>query len=250
LRANPGPPASQPLSPSFLKHADEQTVVAMAAVLDAVQRGRLAGTDFTNWGVLAAPRHLGRLTTVHALQRYAAEGAWGISPHLIPHRTLHALSGTISQALHIHGPNLGVGGGPDAAMEVMLVAAAFLAAEKLPALWVVMTGWYPEPIPEKAGQLPLDPTLNGHRLAPNCQALALALAPQPRLWQGLQLKIGFGEKTRPGTSNRVTPPPPLSLERLLQTLRGSNGATKGVWQLGPDAWMELKQMGAGMENRS
>jgi hypothetical protein len=224
----------------------------MAAVLNAIQRSHLAAMDFTNWGVLAAPRYLGRLTTIQALQRFAAEGAWGISPHLIPHRTLHALSGTISQALHIHGPNLGVGGGPDAAREVMLVAAAFLGAENLPGVWVVMTGWYPEPVPNKAveNQLVASPSLNGSQV-PTCQAVALALTPRPRFWQGPELEIHVGELTEVEghTTNGVAHPPWLSLESLLTGRAGVNGTAKKIWRLGPQAWMVLKHVGAGTEKK-
>jgi hypothetical protein len=262
LRTNPGPAPSEALPPSFLKHADEQTVVAMAAVLEAIHRCQLAGTDFTNWGVLAAPRYLGRLTTVLALQRFAAEGAWGISPHLIPHRTLHALSGTISQALHIHGPNLGVGGGPNAAMEVMVVAASFLSAENLPGVWVVMTGWDPEPAPNKAAEHPAFPSSNGNGRAPVCGAVALALTPLPRLWRGLQLEIhveasrdtpAYARK-RPEASetvarNGTSHPSLLSVENLMRSLAGTNGAPKGIWKLGQYGWMELKPVGAGTEKK-
>src|SRR5262249_39770127 len=111
LRQQPGPVPGEPLPASFLKHADEQTVLGLSAVLRAIQDHGLGGTSFTGWGVLGAPRFQGRATMTVAVQRFAAEGAWGISPHLIPHRSLHALSGTISQALRIHGPNFGVGGG-------------------------------------------------------------------------------------------------------------------------------------------
>jgi hypothetical protein len=258
VRHNPGPPAGQALPPSFLKHADEQTVVAMAAVLQAIHSSQLAAIDFTNWGVLAAPRYLGRLTTIQALQRFAAEGAWGISPHLIPHRTLHALSGTISQALAIHGPNLGVGGGPDAAREVMAVAASFLSTENLPGIWVVMTGWDPEPAPAKATERFSIPSTNGHGRVPVCGAVALALTALPRLWQGLQLEIHVAasrERKRPEERETVarngTPHPALlSVENLMRSLRETNGTIHGTWTLGQHGWMELTQVGAGAEKKS
>src|SRR5262249_46135975 len=117
LRQRPGPGVGQSLPANFLKHADEQTVAALAAVLQAVEEPGLAGTCFTDWGVVAAPCFLGRATLVLALQRYAAEGAWGLSPHFIPHRSQHAVAGTISQALKIHGPNFGAGGGPTGAVD-------------------------------------------------------------------------------------------------------------------------------------
>jgi hypothetical protein len=130
--------------------------------------------------VVAAPRFLGRATLTTALQRFAAEGAWGISPHLIPHRSLHAVSGTISQALQIHGPNFGVGGGPGAEVEAMLTGAALLSAGEVPGVWVVLTGWHPEPAPDRKGQVA------AHCV---CQGLALALvAPRPGV-AGRRLRI-------------------------------------------------------------
>ena len=55
LRKNPGPRRSLPADFHFLKHADEQTVVAVAALLDAVKHYPEAAA-FGEWGVVAAPR--------------------------------------------------------------------------------------------------------------------------------------------------------------------------------------------------
>ncbi len=112
LRQSPNPPAPVTLAPNFFKHSDEQTIVGLAAVFQAIRTHDLAGEDFTDWAVLAAPRFFGRAMLANTLRRFAVEGAWGVSPHVIPHRSQHSLSGTVSQALRIHGPNLGVGGGP------------------------------------------------------------------------------------------------------------------------------------------
>ena len=64
-----------------------------------------------HWGILAASRFLGRSSLVVALDRFRSEGVWGVSPHLIPHYALHSPAGTLSLALGVHGPNLGIGGG-------------------------------------------------------------------------------------------------------------------------------------------
>jgi hypothetical protein len=88
-----------------------------------------------------------------ALQRFAAEGAWGVSPHLIPHRSRHSISGTVSQALKIHGPNFGVGGGPGGTVEVLLAATALLEGKRLPGVWIVLTCLDPESPPDEAGRL-------------------------------------------------------------------------------------------------
>ena len=99
LRRKPGPGPGVRLAPSFLKHADEQTVVALAAVCEAADRHGFGDASFADWAVVAAPRALGAPRWWRPSARYKAEGAWGISPNLIPHRSPHAVSGTISQAL-------------------------------------------------------------------------------------------------------------------------------------------------------
>jgi hypothetical protein len=189
LRRQPGPVCGGPLPASFLKHADEQTVVGLAAVYQAIQDAHLCPDGdlavFRTWGALAAPRFLGRPTLVSALQRFAAEGAWGVSPHLIPHRSLHAISGTVSQALKIYGPNFGVGGGPSAAAEVLLAAAAMLECQGVPGAWVVLTGYDPECAPDAAGRLPAGTA---------CVGLALALTPPRPHWTGPRLRISIASE--------------------------------------------------------
>src|SRR5262249_6770324 len=147
----------------------------------------LTDTPWHDWGVLAAPRFLGRACLAQALQRFALEGAWGVSPHLIPHRSLHSVSGTVSQALGIHGPNFGVGGGPDSAAEGLLAAAALVAEQRVPGVWLVLTGWDPEPVLDSPGM----PSPNGHprEADSSCLAAALALTPPGAAWQGARLQI-------------------------------------------------------------
>ena len=88
-------PCGERLSPGFLKHAEDQTVAGLVAVCRAIADSPHAIQDLASWGVLGAPRFLGRIAMISAIQKFAVEGAWGLSPHLIPHRLLHALSGTI-----------------------------------------------------------------------------------------------------------------------------------------------------------
>jgi hypothetical protein len=161
LRRNPGPAPGEPLPPCFLKHADEQTVVGLCAVYRAIHEAGLSATCFRDWGIVAAPRFLGRSTMAAAVQRFAVEGAWGVSPHLIPHRSLHSVSGTISQALKIHGPNFGVG----ESAEILLAATALLHGKRLPGVWVVLTCLEPELPPDQAGRLPIETQAVGQALA-------------------------------------------------------------------------------------
>jgi hypothetical protein len=158
-----------PVQPSTLRYSDEQTIAALAAVVKAIgQIGQAGRGRFEQWGVVAAPRFLGRANLTVALNRFGAEGVWGVSPHLIPHFALHSQTGTLSLALGIHGPNLGIGGGLYSATEGLLAALTWLQSGVVPGVWVVFSGWYPELIPDREG----DPI--GEL---ECQALALALVP-------------------------------------------------------------------------
>jgi hypothetical protein len=158
---------------TFLKHADEQTVVALAAVFEAVRSHGLAPpgvpAPFRDWGIVAAPRFLGRPLLAAALPRFQNEGAWGVSPHLIPHRSLHSISGTVSQALKVQGPNFGVGGGPGGELEALITAVVLLHDMNLPGVWLVLSRLDPEG--------PCDPATG--RAAPGTLARGLALALVP-----------------------------------------------------------------------
>lgn len=246
LRQMPGP-RGNPLPNGFLKHIDEQTLVGLAAVLQAIREYDLLDTCFTEWGVLAAPRFLGRACLAVALQRFALEGAWGVSPHLIPHRSLHSLSGTVSQALSIHGPNFGVGGGPESASEVLLTAAALLAEGQVPGVWVVLTGWDPDPVldgPNVSANGELRPADSAYVGA------ALALTPVTPDWDGPRLTW-----YPPGAE--VDHRPPLaaedtrldfSLETLLDFLETGDRET-AAWRLRCGGWLGWERIARGVENR-
>jgi hypothetical protein len=222
------------LPASFLKHADEQTVAGLAAVFKAVHVGELQTTDFSDWGVLAAPRFLGRPAMAAALQRFKAEGAWGVSPHLIPHRSLHSISGTVSQALKIHGPNFGIGGGHGAAAEALLAATAMLEGQKLPGVWVVLTCLDPEQPPDVNG-LPAAGT--------QCVGLALALTPLRGTRCRLRLRIVCGMPevgVRNATTGLEGGLDLLRLEVLLSLARsGRNGETTAAPLLDSGSRIEL-----------
>jgi hypothetical protein len=245
LRTAPSPPGVPALPVNFLKHADEQTVVGLSAVFQAIQNHGLAGEDFTDWAVVAAPRFFGRAILAAALRRFALEGAWGVSPHLIPHRSQHSLSGTISQALGIHGPNLGVGGGPSSASEAALVAASFVAKEHIPGLWVVLTAWDPEPTFSEAAAT----SRNG------------LSSPTPSICKGVALALRTGDLSESGMTIRVCPAgrhgasngtgnghhielPLFSGESLLEALVRPSG-TGATWRLGTSGWIEVVGLARG-----
>jgi hypothetical protein len=239
LRRQPGPPFVESLPCTFLKHADEQTVVGLTAVHQAIHDGGLRGS-FREWGVLAAPRFLGRLAMAVALPRFLAEGAWGVSPHVIPHRSLHAVSGTISQALKIHGPNFGVGGGPGCEPELLLAATALLHGKHLPGVWVVLTRLGPDaPLASSGAPMP----------GSFVEALALALAPARADWSGHRLRLSV--EPMPSAERAVTSPtaPAFGLSALLEGLRRMKaGEPSLTLALGWGARIELTNLAACQAN--
>jgi len=166
------------LSPSVLKYAEEQTVISLAAVLYAIRDFGLNKEAFAEWGVASGPRFLGREHLARHLDKCHLQGALGASPLITPYLSLHAVSGTISLALRIHGPNLGVGGGNGSMKEALLAGLAMQQEQSLPGVWVTVSEWDPEPIPNDASQQP----------EPVCRAVSLALIPA-EVDQGLKLRL-------------------------------------------------------------
>jgi hypothetical protein len=210
-RRNPEAALGLALPVSVLKHLDEQTIAGLAAMFRAVKTYGLDPASFCDWGVIAAPYLLGQSTIVPALKRFHDEGAWGVSPHVIPHHSLHSLSGTISQVFKIHGPNLGVGGGRGATGEALLASAAWLGRQRVPGSWVIVTSF------DHHGELDIE-----GRSAPGtaCVGLALALIPARVESTALRLRFLPGEDAR--RSDR-----PIDLFRLhtgLELSRSSRGA--------------------------
>jgi hypothetical protein len=229
LRRQPAYAGREPLPPTFLKNADGQTVVGLAAVFQAIQTHGLASVDFSSWGVVAAPGYLGRSHMAQAMHRFRLEGAWGVSPHIVPHLSLHAVAGTVSLALKSHGPNLGIGGGPEAAAEGIMMAATLLAEQRLPGLWVVLTGHaaeYIPPDPARPDERSPDPV--------ECEAAALALVPDSGGCSQLRIRL----RVSAGKSNHHPTRPPFTLNSLVTALSHPGEAT-GSWSLGDTGWVEL-----------
>lgn len=167
LRDRPGPEGSPALPPRFLRHCDEQTVVAMHAVLAALASLPAERRDCARHGVVAASCQAGRLVTAASLAKLRPQGAVSVSPHIVPQCSLHAIAGAVSVALGMHGPNVGIGGGPDALAEGLFAAVSFVqpgGGAEADGVWLIATDWSEEPALDATGAALGDPT---------CRALAL-----------------------------------------------------------------------------
>jgi hypothetical protein len=218
-RRQPPGCGTEKLPVGFFKQAEDQTVVGLAAVFAALNAHGWHARSFADWGVIAAPTFFGRVNCAHALQRFQAEGAWGASPHLVPQQSLHAISGTVSQALAIHGPNFGVGSLGDA----FLLAAAMLSDGVLPGLWLVLTGHGTEWIPAADRPVP----------APVCSGVALALTADTSGAAGPHLVIGH---SMPGDET-LDFVPDFHLRSFAEELSIHADTPSGKWRLAGTHWL-------------
>lgn len=143
----------QSLSSAALKHVDEQSYAALLVVIQAIVDAKLQDYDFSEWGVVGAPRFIGRAGLEPHLRKFFAEGPWSVTPHAIPHRCLHSPSGLISQLLGWHGANVGAGGGLTSVGEAFLTAMACLSSDTA-GLWLVLSAYEPERLPECVSHAP------------------------------------------------------------------------------------------------
>jgi hypothetical protein len=165
LRKAPGPWEGPKLPLSLMKHADHQTILAISAVIHAIDDFGWHGRSFADWGVVAAPRFLGRVFLAAALDRFARLGVPGMSPLIIPTLSLHAVAGSVSMAIKSLGFNFGVGGGPGHLVEALLLALASREDHGVPGIWVVATAFDPEPVPDTAGHSTVPAVGHGVALA-------------------------------------------------------------------------------------
>jgi len=172
LRDQGGPPGSPPLPARFLRHADEQTVVGLHAVLAAIAAAPEPQRNLVRQGVVSAACLSGRVTAARTLRQFRAQGAVGVSPHVVPQCSLHSIAGAVSVALGMHGPHLGVGGGSDALAEGLLAALSLVRSggDSLTGVWLVATAWDEEPVLDDATEPVNDPV---------CRSLAMFVVPAP-----------------------------------------------------------------------
>jgi hypothetical protein len=164
--AVPGAPA---LPPRFLRHADEHTVVGIRAVQKALAalepRGPVTAGRHDRFAVVAAPCGAGRPASARTLVGLRDGGPVTVSPHVVPQCSLHAVASAVSVGLGIHGPNIGVGGGPEAISEAFVTALSLLDEPEVEGCWLVLTAWDDEPTLAADGAAPADAVCRGVALA-------------------------------------------------------------------------------------
>ena len=94
----------------------------------------------------------------------------------IPNVCLHSMSGTISLAFAMRGPNFGVGGGLASVADGLLTGLGVQLEHRPPGTWVVLTEWDFEP-----GQMPGTP--HAHAVALHGPlGRCIERRPSRRLW--------------------------------------------------------------------
>lgn len=165
LREAPAPAGVPPLPQRFLRHADEHTVVGLRAVQQALAASPALVADRGRHAVVAAPCGAGRPAAARTLVLLREGGAVSVSPHVVPQCSLHAIASAVSVGLGMHGPNIGVGGGPDALAEGCLAALSLAAEPEVTVCWLVLTAWDVEPALDDRGALPANAVCRGVALA-------------------------------------------------------------------------------------
>ena len=164
LRDAPTAAGGPGLPPRFLRHCDEQTVVGMHAVLRGLAASGRPVEAFARHAVVAAPCHAGRFMAAKSLAGLRQGGAVMVSTHVVPQASLHSIAGAVSVGLGLHGPHIGVSGGPDALAEGLLAAVSLLeagAVGETTGVWLVATAWDAEPPLDAEGTPQTDPLLRG-----------------------------------------------------------------------------------------
>lgn len=214
LRVAPGGGEGPKIPARFLLQADEQTVVGLSAVLQAIASLGKSVEEFRDWGAIGAPRFAGRSVGAVTLPKFKSGGAAVISPHFIPQLSLHSLSGAVSVALGMRGPNLGVGGGPNNVGEGLLAALSMLETTDVPGIWLVAAQWMPELVVDAAGKLVGPPAV--------CHSLAIALLRGDGAGASLRLVRDESPRLRIA-SDEPSEPEAISVLALAKMLSGSNG---------------------------
>ncbi|HZN34963.1 MAG TPA: hypothetical protein VFB80_14135 [Pirellulaceae bacterium] len=219
----------------FLKHADEQTVMAVQAVDRAIREQHLDVREQANWPIVSAPRFPGRLAGIDSLKRFTTGGGPALSPQLIAQHSLHSVSGALSVLIGSRAQNLGVGGGADSLREGLLTALTMARPRGASGAWLVLTAYSPEPVIADDGAI---------QNRPVCQAAALALSFAAGASHCGRLSL----RGDVGTPAAIYEERPLALAELVASLQqlAAGAAARFTWRLdwGATIALEVRQSAA------
>jgi hypothetical protein len=184
LRDQPVPESAPALPGRFRRHGDEQTVVGVRAVREAIARYPGPRPSFERFGVVGSTCGAGRISAAQTRAKLPAGGGVVVSPHVVPQCSLHALASAVSVGLGMKGPNIGTSGGPHAVSEGLIAAISLMGRQDCEGVWLVVTEW--------AGELLLD-TTGKPTNDPSCRGLAIAITHQADAGLGLTLHSGSHE---------------------------------------------------------
>ena len=237
LRDAPVPAGGPSLPPRFLRHADEQTVVGLRAVLEAIAATPEPRPSFADYGVVGAPCHAGSIATAQSLAQFRTAGGVAVSPHVVPQCSLHSLAGAVSVSLGMHGPNVGSSGGRHAVSEGLFTALSLLAAApaadgSLPGVWLVISGWTAEPGLDAAGRPAGSPAIvaedRGRNEAPPvCRAVAVALTPAAGPGGGRRIELHMPATLRVAHPTAADPCPAERAGAAAEILAFARGLAAG-----------------------
>lgn len=231
----------------FLKHADEQTVVAVTALDRAIAQWDLPLPMVRPWPIVAAPQCIGRMAGAATLGRFARGGAPTVSPHLIPQHSLHSISGALSILLGSRAANLGVSGGAGAVEEGLLVLRTLAVAWKVPGAWLIGTAMEPEPQLNDEGQCLNRPRAWAVALALDLSGAAVRcgqLAFRPE-WHPVSrltppARIADADACQPDAATEPAPRRWSALARWLAEAQPSSRVLQASWTISGGVQVELR----------
>jgi hypothetical protein len=225
-KAPPSRFAANIAAPS-LKHTDEQAVAALVALDRAMTAAGMSNEACHRWGVISTSSYVGRNASAAIRDRFLAEGAWGVSVHATPHRSLHSIASTISLGLQNHGPSFGSGGAPGQEPSGLMAAAGFLQSGQCDGIWLLLTAWLPELAVDVKGQ-PIGES--------TCLGVALGLVAQPAVTSVGRVRIRMLDEQSPAAAAAASPQPVVNLTEFL----ADEGLKSSVWSCLPSPWMKLE----------
>jgi hypothetical protein len=199
VRKNPGSHRGESLA-AHVRLSDEQTVLGLAAVAQTIEVSGWQDRSFANWAVIASARWFGRLRFTASLERYRKLNARGKSPLIVPTLSLHAIAGTLSIALGVHGPHFGVSGQEDQLGEALMAGLGMIERERIEGIWVVACEFDPEPIGDDRGT-PTAPTVGyaaALALSSDAGSMRLTMGPGSQASGTVHDLVDWLQSARPG----------------------------------------------------